>query len=273
MGKYLKLFDVHSDYEAFTQTEDFIFPNVSFCLDQTNIVHFNPIVQPIQSLMVTYNVNDASNQTPLYFYNTSMDAVGVDMFDKVEIDGTEVTVADIDAANGAHQLSVGEHTVAYTLKDPTIIGVVRIGENNFKVNAVFMNCTAITGVTIPDSVTSIGISSFNGCEALTSIDIPNSVTTIGSGAFGGCSGLTSVTIPNTVTSIGDAAFYLCSGLTSVTVNSSTPPTLGSNVFNNTHTNLKIYVPSASVDTYKSATNWSAYASIIQAIPDDIQPVE
>ena len=227
MGKYLKLFDVHSDYEAFTQTEDFIFPNVSFCLDQTNIVHFNPIVQPIQSLMVTYNVNDASNQTPLYFYNTSMDAVGVDMFDKVEIDGTEVTVADIDAANGAHQLSVGEHTVAYTLKDPTIIGVVRIGENNFKVNAVFMNCTAITGVTIPDSVTSIG----------------------------------------------DAAFYLCSGLTSVTVNSSTPPTLGSNVFNNTHTNLKIYVPSASVDTYKSATNWSAYASIIQAIPDDIQPVE
>ena len=42
MGKYLKLFETHNQYTAFTQTEDFILPNVSYCKDQTDIVHYNP---------------------------------------------------------------------------------------------------------------------------------------------------------------------------------------------------------------------------------------
>lgn len=46
MGKYLKLFETHSQYTAFTQTEDFIRPNVSYCKDQTDIVHYNPFYDP-----------------------------------------------------------------------------------------------------------------------------------------------------------------------------------------------------------------------------------
>ena len=61
-------------------------------------------------------------------------------------------------------------------------------------------------MTIPNSITEIGWSAFNGCTALTSVTIPNSVTKIGSGAFEGCTGLTSVTIPNSVTKIGGSAF-------------------------------------------------------------------
>lgn len=68
---------------------------------------------------------------------------------------------------------------------------------------------------IPNSVTSIGESAFQGSTGLTSITIPNSVTAIGSVAFSGCSGLTSVTIPNSVTKIGYEAFDGCRGLTSV----------------------------------------------------------
>ncbi|MDY4745265.1 MAG: leucine-rich repeat domain-containing protein, partial [Bacteroidaceae bacterium] len=49
----------------------------------------------------------------------------------------------------------------------------------------------------------------DGCSGLTSVTIPNSVTSIGIHAFYGCSGLTSVTIPNSVTSIGDFAFSYC----------------------------------------------------------------
>ena len=77
--------------------------------------------------------------------------------------------------------------------------------------------TEITNLIIPNSVTSIGESAFQGCSSLTSVTIPNSVTSIGYWAFSECSGLTSVTIPNSVTSISDGVFYNCSGLTSVTI--------------------------------------------------------
>ena len=81
----------------------------------------------------------------------------------------------------------------------------------------FENCSSLTSITIPNSVTSIGSSAFSGCSALTSITIHNSVTSIESCAFYGCSSLTSITIPNSVTSIGGSAFRNCSELTSVTI--------------------------------------------------------
>ena len=73
---------------------------------------------------------------------------------------------------------------------------------------------------IPEGITSISGSAFEGCSGLTSIAIPNSVTTIGDGAFAGCSGLTSVTIPNSVTSISPSAFEGCSGLVTIVVDES-----------------------------------------------------
>ena len=81
----------------------------------------------------------------------------------------------------------------------------------------FSNCSGLTSVTIPDSVTSIELYAFQDCTNLTSVTIPDSVTRIGTSAFNGCSGLTSVTIGNGVTSIGNCAFYNCSGLMSVTI--------------------------------------------------------
>ena len=83
--------------------------------------------------------------------------------------------------------------------------------------SAFSGCSGLTSVSIPNSVTSIGSKAFYRCSGLTSITIPNSVTSIGYEAFYGCSGLTSVSIPNSVTSIGDEAFYYCKGLTSVTI--------------------------------------------------------
>ena len=111
------------------------------------------------------------------------------------------------------------------------------------------------------------MSTFNACSSLTSINIPSGVTTIGNNAFYVCASLTSVTIPDSVTSIDNYAFRSCDSLTSITVKATTPPTLGnSNVFLNTN-DCPIYVPAASVDTYKAANNWSTYASRIQAIPN------
>ena len=43
MGKYLKLFDTHTEYETFTQTEDFIKPNVSHCITEGNYIPVVPV--------------------------------------------------------------------------------------------------------------------------------------------------------------------------------------------------------------------------------------
>ena len=101
--------------------------------------------------------------------------------------------------------------------------VRKIGER------AFYQCSGLTSITIPNSVTSIGGYAFYECWGLTSINIPNSVTSIGGNAFSGCSGLTAITIPNSVTSIGGNAFYLCSGLTSITIPNSVT-SIGSGTF-------------------------------------------
>ena len=86
--------------------------------------------------------------------------------------------------------------------------------------SAFYGCIRLTSLTLPSSVTSIGSSAFEGCRSLTSLILPSSVTEIGNSAFSGCSGLTSLTLPSSVTSIGWATFSGCSGLTSLTLPSS-----------------------------------------------------
>ena len=81
----------------------------------------------------------------------------------------------------------------------------------------FCECSSLTSIVIPNSVTSIGRSAFSGCTGLTSITIPNSLTTIEQNAFLNCTGLTSINIPNSVISIGREAFASCTGLTSITI--------------------------------------------------------
>ena len=83
----------------------------------------------------------------------------------------------------------------------------------------FSECTSITSITIPDSVTSINYAFYN-CSSLTNITIPDSVTSIGYRAFYECESLTSITIPDSVTSIDDYAFYECESLTDINFNGS-----------------------------------------------------
>lgn len=160
----------------------------------------------------------------------------------------------------------------------------------------FQACCGLTSIEIPSSVTSIGkaiISSLspnnmttvivakgntkydsrNNCNAIietatnTLIQgckntiIPNTVTSIGEYAFYDLDGeFTSIEIPNSVTSIGNYAFSRCVKLANIFCNGVTPATLGSDVFKNISSNAKIYVPSASLNEYKS--QWSEYSDMI-----------
>lgn len=176
-------------------------PNVSHCV-QENEVHYNPLVDP--RLVVKYNVNDASEPTILYWYFEGKSTAAL-LFDKVEIDGVEALISDLDAASGKTQLSVGEHTVKYTLKNETTIE-----------DGTFWGVESISNISIPSSVTTIGMRAFNQCLNLTSVTIPNSVATIRPGAFSACESLESITLPNNITNISDGCFANC-GLTSVTI--------------------------------------------------------
>ena len=106
-------------------------------------------------------------------------------------------------------------------------------------NHAFSWC-AITSITIPDSITSIGEGAFNGCRKLASITIPKGVTAIPYQAFAACDSLMSVVIPNGVTSIGRSAFEGCDNLENVTIPDSVT-SIGAYVFdscNNLTYNVK-----------------------------------
>ena len=80
---------------------------------------------------------------------------------------------------------------------------------------MFHLCKNLTMISLPNSVTWIGTSAFQGCTNLTMINLPNSVTEIGTSAFRSCTNLTSIDLPNSLTSIGANSFYNCTSLASV----------------------------------------------------------
>ena len=75
--------------------------------------------------------------------------------------------------------------------------------------------SAVTSVTIPDSVTAIPDDAFSYCSNLTNISIPNSVTFIGFSAFNSCTSLKSITLPSSLSTIQSYAFYNCGNLETI----------------------------------------------------------
>lgn len=67
-------------------------------------------------------------------------------------------------------------------------------------------------------INEIGEKAFENCSEITQISIPSTVTKINSYAFSNCSKLTNITIPFAVTEIGDSCFVHCESLTSIKVN-------------------------------------------------------
>ena len=132
------------------------------------------------------------------------------------------------------------------------------------------NCIGLTSLTIPSSVTEIGEHAFLNCRGLTNFTIPSGVTSIGTSAFFCCYGLISLTIPSSVTSIGGFAFNDCSGLTSIYAYMEKLPETGSNLFLGCDAkNCTVYVPKGTGDAYF----WSSFGYFDKIVEFDAAGID
>ena len=158
------------------------------------------------------------------------------------------------------ELNNGELVISYDGEGTGVMNDYDIPNDNLA--PWYANRENITSVSLPEGIKTIGKDAFRDCVNLTTVTIPNSVTTIGESAFVSVEHLETVTIGTGITSIVGGAFYGNAELTTVTCSATTPPSIGMMVFGSCPNLEHIYVPTESVDAYKTA--WSDYASLISA---------
>ena len=158
--------------------------------------------------------------------------------------------------NGISEVVVDQENKVYTSKGNCIIQ---------KSNKMLVQAFSCSEIPQDDSIVCLenyALSRISGRDI--DFSLPKGVTEISLRAFYRCYALKNITIFSVVTSIGKDAFLEATNLELVIMQRVVPPTLGAGVFDNTN-NCPIYVPADSVQAYKTANGWSAYADRIFAI--------
>lgn len=170
-------------------------------------------------------------------------------------------ITSIDIPNSVTKIGSGTFYGCSKLENIIIPeNVTSIGER------AFYFCTALSSIAIPEKVSRIEYDTFHGCKGLETVILPSSIIEIKGYAFSSCTSLETITIPENVTDFGHYVFSGDTKLSSVYCKPTTPPYLDNTyetMFQSCPANLKIYVPTASVDTYKAASSdWNVYADKI-----------
>ena len=156
---------------------------------------------------------------------------------------------------------------------PSLDGIQRVPAVSYaSITGLTERGSQFSDINIPEQIdgymiASIGDNAFKNCSTVSNITIPVTVTSIGDSAFAGCSAITDITIPASVTSIGNEAFSNCASLTSLVMLSTTPPAMGDDVLADTAATVS--VPAAGVTAYKEADGWNAYSTSISGYSTEI----
>lgn len=160
---------------------------------------------------------------------------------------------------------------AFSFQDLSKLKTVSI-ENvtSYDSSSFFRGCKSLESISLP-KVTALAASMFYGCTMLKTVNMPNAVSVPYEG-FRGCSSIEKLDLPKLNVINGWDQFNGCSKLKALILrNTATVCTLNySRTFNGTPIDAGtgyIYVPSALVDSYKTATNWANYADRIRAVED------
>ena len=94
--------------------------------------------------------------------------------------------------------------------------IIGEGITSIYYDGIFRSDKNLVSVTLPESLTDLGNSTFEYCSNLTTINLPGKLTNIGQEVFSYCSSLSSINLPEGITSIGQEAFSKCTSLSEIT---------------------------------------------------------
>lgn len=192
---------------------------------------------------------------------------------------THIEAETFGACTGLKSIKIPSSVISIPQEEGPFFGCTGVTsitiDNDNKVYDSRNNCNAIIETltnelifgcettSIPYGVKSIRFCAFYQCTGLTSVTFPNSVTYIGKEAFEGCAGLSSVCISNSVNTIDSNAFKNCSGLKDVFCSANNVPTAKENIFDGSNVgNATLHVPTSSIESYKSTSPWNKFKDII-----------
>ena len=201
---------------------------------------------------LTWRINGA--------YELTVEGTG-EMFDYSNVSAApwqnyKSDITSVDIKEGVTSVGSWAFSQCAVLTDVAISeSVTRIGGDAFR------ECPLLEEITLPEGLTELGTGVFLYCDALKSVTVPEGVTKIGSDTFEFCPQLSSITFPSSLTEIGPWALKGAYSLTSITCKAATPPSLGNEVFSGVSYDITVYVPTSSVEAYKTAEGWNQFANI------------
>ena len=177
------------------------------------------------------------------------------------VTGMSYTFAGCSKLVTAPEIPSGVINMNYTFSEcKSLVNAPSVIPNRVtRIDYAFYYCTSLVNApVIPSGITDMS-HTFSRCSSLVNAPsvIPNSVTSLYH-TFSFCSSLVNVPpIPDSVEDM-DSAFYQCSSLKELTLLPATPPSVSNGL--SRCPIESIYVPDEAVDTYKTATGWSEFAS-------------